>query len=352
LNALVQRDRRVIVTATAVSVALHVLAVLVTWNFSMFAAAAPPASTRLEEVELFLVPEEEEPAAETEGRRPQQYTAVPERLATEEPPEDPDFLALHNARAADRLAGGTDESQPGAEREFEVPQITVRQQDLEGGSGAVFSPQDQPEGRPQPDSGGGSAQEQEARAGETLDDAGLDPVAEAREERSAGDARADAEPGEGDRAPEAFEWMPGGTPSILKQGDRRDSGDRGFDFDQIESGTVGANIAVEGAFSLSTYEWDFAPWMHRFEQDLHRSWRAPYAYLLGVISGKTVIRLVVERDGRPSTMEVLETEGHESLHKASTSALQAFAPYAPLPPNFPDEELVIILTLHYPAWKR
>ena len=34
------------------------------------------------------------------------------------------------------------------------------------------------------------------------------------------------------------------------------------------------------------------------------------------------------------------------------SALKAFAPYAPLPPNFPDEELVIILTLHYPAWKR
>jgi TonB family protein len=71
-----------------------------------------------------------------------------------------------------------------------------------------------------------------------------------------------------------------------------------------------------------------------------------------VIHGKTVIRLVVERDGRPSAMEILETEGHESLHQASIAALRAFAPYAPLPPDFPEEKLVIHLTLQYPAWKR
>ena len=71
-----------------------------------------------------------------------------------------------------------------------------------------------------------------------------------------------------------------------------------------------------------------------------------------MIHGQTQIRLVIERDGRPSVMEVIGTEGHESLHQASVAALMAFTPYAPLPPGFPEENLVIILTLHYPAWRR
>ena len=53
-----------------------------------------------------------------------------------------------------------------------------------------------------------------------------------------------------------------------------------------------------------------------------------------------------------SGLEIVETKGHESLHTASKAALMAFTPYAPLPPNFPDKNLVIRIGLHYPAWKR
>ena len=51
-------------------------------------------------------------------------------------------------------------------------------------------------------------------------------------------------------------------------------------------------------------------------------------------------------------MEIIETEGHESLHDASEAALKAFAPYWPLPDHFPEENLVITLGLHYPAFRR
>jgi hypothetical protein len=50
-------------------------------------------------------------------------------------------------------------------------------------------------------------------------------------------------------------------------------------------------------------------------------------------------------------MEIVETDGHQSLHDASLAALKAFAPYAPLPAHFPEENLVITLGLHYPAWR-
>ena len=65
----------------------------------------------------------------------------------------------------------------------------------------------------------------------------------------------------------------------------------------------------------------------------------------------TLIRIVVARNGRLSSLEVVDTEGHPSLHDASVAALKAFAPYAALPGHFPEENLVITLALHYPAWR-
>jgi len=115
---------------------------------------------------------------------------------------------------------------------------------------------------------------------------------------------------------------------------------------------VTSGVAVDGDFSLNTYEWDYAPWMHRFTNELYRHWVPPYAYRLGILQGHTVIKLVVRKDGTVASLDVQETEGHESLHEASEAALRAFAPYAPLPPTFPEENLVIILGLYYPALQR
>jgi len=344
-------DRKVIVGATVVSVVVHLVAALLTWNLPLIGEAdlqaAPSAS---DEIELFLVSDEQ---LGEESSMPDAYTAVPERLATDEPPENPDFLGLHHAQAADQLEGGDADSQPGAEREDEMAQMQIQQESLDGAGGVMFTTPSQQDGQPAPSRPTPSemAAEQALQGGVAADDLGqliLPNEMEPDGDSAADDERLDP----ADTQPEVPEWMGSRAPSILKDGTEAASGDRGFDFDQLSVGRVGANISFQGAFSLSTYEWNFAPWMHRFEQDLHRHWNAPYAYRLGIIHGKTQIRLVIERDGRPSVMEVIGTVGHESLHQSSVSALKAFAPYVPLPPDFPEEYLVIILTLHYPAWRR
>ncbi|MFO7654736.1 MAG: energy transducer TonB [Candidatus Krumholzibacteriia bacterium] len=339
-------DQRVMTAAVAFSLLAHALLLLFTWDLSLSAALAPVPDDQRDEIELLLVPDE---PADRESELPRRYTAVPERLATDEPPENPDFLALHHSRAADSREGGRDTRSPSADREAEVPQIAVQRERLEEAGGVQVAQPDVQEGRRAP-AGAAGRERRDRREGDETSGAGEWMLPSEREQSAAGRSRRGED--EGDAPVEEPAWMTGGRPSILRDGTEGAPGDRGFEFDHLESGKVGGNVAVQGAFSLNTYEWDFAPWMHRFEQDLHRAWRAPYAYALGVISGKTVIRLVVERDGRPSSMEVVETDGHESLHQASASALQAFAPYAPLPPNFPEPQLVITLSLHYPAWAR
>jgi hypothetical protein len=261
---------------------------------------------------------------------------------------------MRDSRAADRLPGGQEGDQPGTEREGEFPQVTVSPERPAGAEGVVVedpvlvppreAPREQSDREQAP-------QQQEQRGAEADDQAGddlLPPPREAPgEEREEGEDEPSQDKGDYD------DWLAEQrAPSLLREGEQQSPGDRGFDFQQLEQGRIGANVALDGDFTLSTYEWNFAPWMRRFANDLHRGWIAPYAYRLGIISGHTKILLVVERDGRPSRMEVLEENGHESLHTASIAALQAFAPYAPLPPDFPDDRLEITLGLYYPAWKR
>ena len=345
-------NRKVVTGAAIASVLVHVVAAILTWNLTLFTEADLHAATqRDDEIELILIDVESDAAS----TMPEAYTAVPERLATEEPPEAPDFLALHNAQAADQLEGGEDRSFPGAEREEDYPQVDIRRESLDGAGGIAFTDQPLPPGRPEPTKSeqGDQEPQQEEAPGRTAEASLAGEWTLPDETESDSDQPRDGEEGEpAEDVPEVPDWLGGRTPSILKEGQVADRGDDGFEFDQEAIGRIGANVAVTGAFSLSTYKWDFAPWMHRFEQDLHQHWHAPYAYRLGVIHGQTQIRLVIERDGRPSVMEVIGTEGHESLHQASVAALMAFTPYTPLPPGFPEENLVIILTLHYPAWRR
>lgn len=338
-------DRKRFLTTFLASLLLHVLLGVLTLHLQVMPRFTPAARAAEPAVELLLVADHEV-APEAPESRPRHYTEIPDRLADERP-EQADFLAMRDSRAADRLPGGQAGQQPGSEREAEFPQVAIAPENLSGAEGVSLSPAvlvpaptaapDRPEPRsavPAPPdgaeaSGPGDVAVHQPR--QTVED-------DAQERTEAGDRP---------------DWLVDpSTPSLLKEGRRQSPGDRGFDFRQLEQSRVGASVNIDGDFSLSTYEWNFAPWMRRFANDLHRAWIAPYAYRLGVIDGYTRIRLVVERDGRTSRLEVVDSQGHDSLHTASVSALRAFAPYAPLPPDFPEDHLVILLGLHYPAWKR
>jgi outer membrane biosynthesis protein TonB len=344
-------DRRILRNTLAVSFVLHLLLAVLTWNVP-FLPSVPPEAAAEPTVELFLVPDDlSTPAAAEDPEQPTRYTEIPDRLADERP-DQADFLAMRDSRAADRLPGGQDGDQPGTEREAEFPQVAVAPENLAGAEGVtVEQPVLSPQAQPREEAERAQAEQQEEQRGAEVEGPGDVLIPEANE--AEGEQQKEGEEAPNPERGDFDDWLAEQrTPSLLKEGEQQAPGDRGFDYRQQEQSRIGANVALDGDFSLSTYEWNFAPWMRRFANDLHRSWMAPYAYRLGIISGYTRIRLVVERDGRPSRMEVLEEEGHESLHTASMAALQAFAPYAPLPPDFPDDQLVILLGLHYPAWKR
>ena len=102
----------------------------------------------------------------------------------------------------------------------------------------------------------------------------------------------------------------------------------------------------QGGISFNTYNWDFAPYMLAMKREVERHLYPPYAFThLGAVSGTSIVRFIVMRDGHIEALRILESDAHYSLDRASLSAVELSAPFLPLPHNFPEAYLEV--TAHF-----
>lgn len=110
----------------------------------------------------------------------------------------------------------------------------------------------------------------------------------------------------------------------------------------------GSARASVGGIQINTTAWDFAPYLLDLKQRIKQHWIPPLAFTaLGAIHGYTKINFRIYPDGRMEAMSVIETKGHDSLHRASGNAIKGAAPFRPLPDDFPEEYLDITFGFYY-----
>lgn len=110
----------------------------------------------------------------------------------------------------------------------------------------------------------------------------------------------------------------------------------------------GSAVASVGGISINTTAWDFAPYLLDLKQRVKQHWIPPLAFTaLGAIHGYTKINFRIYPDGRMEGLSVVETNGHESLHRSSVSAIKGAAPFRPLPEGFPEDYLDITFGFYY-----
>ncbi|MCK4559149.1 MAG: hypothetical protein KAV45_05145 [Calditrichia bacterium] len=104
-----------------------------------------------------------------------------------------------------------------------------------------------------------------------------------------------------------------------------------------------------GDISLSTYAWEWAPYINALKRKLYTVWFTPAAYhRLGLIYGQTVIEFSISKEGKLLYYKVHDHQGHESLEKSSVNAITAVFPFKKLPNHFPEDNLTITARLIYP----
>jgi hypothetical protein len=111
---------------------------------------------------------------------------------------------------------------------------------------------------------------------------------------------------------------------------------------------LGSTNAALGGISINTTAWDFAPYLLDLKHRVKQHWIPPLAFTaLGAIHGYTVVYFRIYPDGEMEALEVIEQEGHESLHRSSANAIQGAAPFRKLPKNFPEPYLEVKFGFYY-----
>ncbi len=104
----------------------------------------------------------------------------------------------------------------------------------------------------------------------------------------------------------------------------------------------------DGALQLSTYKWDFAPYVAYLKRRIGNHVFPPAAFTeLGLIEGRTLLRFKILRDGRLKDLEVMNYDGSDLLRNTSYHAVVLSAPFLPLPDDFPDAFLEITGLFNY-----
>ena len=116
---------------------------------------------------------------------------------------------------------------------------------------------------------------------------------------------------------------------------------------RIEMDNSKTRALERGGLQLSTYAWDFAPYMQYLKRHIDRHIYPPRAFELGMIDGRTRVKFRIWRDGRLEGPELLDYEGSDLLRDTSLEAVKLSADFKPLPPDFPDEYLDITGTFEY-----
>ena len=107
-----------------------------------------------------------------------------------------------------------------------------------------------------------------------------------------------------------------------------------------------------GGLQLSTYAWDYAPYMKYLQRHIDRHIYPPRAFELGMIDGMTQVKFRIWRDGRLEGPELINYKGHDLLRDTSLKAVELSAPFKALPPDFPDEYLEIVGTFEYLIFRK
>lgn len=165
--------------------------------------------------------------------------------------------------------------------------------------------------------------------------------------------RADqGEEAKGERDERALPEEQEGLSESLRQSRETKTLDAPHDFalpaERPDFGDGGSASMTIGNITLNTTAWDFAPYLLDLKRRIRQKWIPPMAFAqLGAIHGYTWVNFRIYPDGRMTALSVVETEGHDSLHRSSENAIRGAAPFRPLPDHFPEDYLEITFGFYY-----
>lgn len=104
---------------------------------------------------------------------------------------------------------------------------------------------------------------------------------------------------------------------------------------------------VGADFRLSTYNWNWAPYLKELKKRIESNIYPPPAFYMGLARGRTFVQFKIQQDGLMTDFKLITYTGHESLKDTSVNSIEASVPFLPLPSDFPEDFLEITVGFFY-----
>ncbi|HEX5108951.1 MAG TPA: TonB family protein [Vicinamibacterales bacterium] len=107
----------------------------------------------------------------------------------------------------------------------------------------------------------------------------------------------------------------------------------------------GGNTDSTGAIQFDSKGVDFGPWLRRFVAQVKRNWFVPLAAMN--FHGRVVLQFYVHRNGSITDVRTVQPSSIESFNTAAVNAILGSNPTEPLPPEYPDDNVLFTVTFFY-----
>ncbi|MCK5148839.1 hypothetical protein KAR48_18945 [bacterium] len=108
-----------------------------------------------------------------------------------------------------------------------------------------------------------------------------------------------------------------------------------------------SKVEHKGGVTLSTYAWEWAPYVRSMLNRLRNNNYPPPVYTRLGQGGRVVYQYRIHRDGSIEGPGFIRNIGEKSLIETARRAIVLSAPFAALPENFPEPHLDIVITFEY-----
>lgn len=301
--------------ALGISLIVHIILLLLYKPISGISGwlELPKSSTIEDEPLMFELVDPAEP--------PQELVETPDAAQTETAPEDAQFLSDKNAQAQDMATENVPEGLSYSDG------ISDRRTFARGGDRgmAQMYQQQQPQQEQDGDSQNDDPEDQEGEE---------DPYTQ-------GDAPIYNEAFSAMQKQKFSKELLQGAQRPTKQPPNNFSDDANWD-------NRDSSAEALGGVSLSTYNWDYAPYILYMKRRIRDHLYPPPAFMqMGAISGQVTVRFILRRDGTVRNLQMINNRGHKSFIDPSLNSVRASEPFKPLPESFPDPFLELTWTFVY-----
>jgi len=120
---------------------------------------------------------------------------------------------------------------------------------------------------------------------------------------------------------------------------------------ELSRKNIESSAGKNGLFTLSSYEWEYAPYMYEWIEKIKNGWVEPISYLAGKgQGGRVIVKVSVSKLGKKMSVDLIYSNVNSEMTSEALKAVEKAFDLPQLPSSFKDDKLEATFNMIYPAF--